>query len=68
MPVVAATRGSGPWSATLPASAAGVVLAPADENQLDVEGLSVYDKGRNGWAVGASAVARSLQRFMTESQ
>ena len=67
-PVVAATRGSGPRSATLPVSATGVVLAPADENRLDVEGLGVYDKGKNGRVVGASAVARSLQRSMTESQ
>ena len=68
MPVVAATRGSGPRSATLPASTAGVVLAPADENWLDVEGLGVYDKGKNGREIGASVVARSLQSSMTESQ
>ena len=67
-PVVAATRGSGPRSATLPVSATGVVLASADENRLDVEGLGMYDKGKNGRAVGVSAVARSLQSSMTENQ
>ena len=61
--------GSWPQSAALPESTATVVLALADENRLDVVGgLDVHDKGKNGRAAGASAVAGSLQSSMTESR
>ena len=51
--------------ATLAASAAAVVLASADESRPDaVENLDAPDKGKNGWAAGAPAVAGSLRSSM----
>ena len=69
-PAVATARGSWRRLAIRPASAAVVVvLAPADENRPDaVEGLDAPDKGKNGRAAGASAVAGSLQSSVTESR